>query len=169
MRKFGAENTALQRRSSHECNDGLVTPEAIHRELFGAKSWGHLLGTPGSAPPHKPLTKLRYSGQIRNGAGEGNRTLVFSLEGCCSTIELHPRDAYITDIGARLNEKSEPRAAGGKLASLYRPELSELAFDKLYEIQSYSYTLLREILKEPAANQVRISNGVYESFPPPVC
>ena len=24
------------------------------------------------------------------GAGGGNRTLVFSLEGCCSTIELHP-------------------------------------------------------------------------------
>jgi hypothetical protein len=29
----------------------------------------------------------------RDGAGEGNRTLVFSLEGCCSTIELHPRAA----------------------------------------------------------------------------
>ncbi len=27
------------------------------------------------------------------GAGEGNRTLVFSLEGCCSTIELTPRAA----------------------------------------------------------------------------
>ena len=27
---------------------------------------------------------------ILSGAGEGNRTLVFSLEGCCSTIELHP-------------------------------------------------------------------------------
>jgi len=27
----------------------------------------------------------------RIGAGEGNRTLVFSLEGCCSTIELHPQ------------------------------------------------------------------------------
>ena len=26
----------------------------------------------------------------RAGAGEGNRTLIFSLEGCCSTIELHP-------------------------------------------------------------------------------
>src|SRR6516162_2187060 len=25
------------------------------------------------------------------GAGEGKRTLVISLEGCCSTIELHPR------------------------------------------------------------------------------
>jgi hypothetical protein len=24
------------------------------------------------------------------GAGEGNRTLVFSLGSCCSTIELHP-------------------------------------------------------------------------------
>ena len=27
----------------------------------------------------------------KTGAGEGNRTLVISLEGCCSTIELHPR------------------------------------------------------------------------------
>ena len=27
---------------------------------------------------------------LEDGAGEGNRTLVFSLEGCCSTIELHP-------------------------------------------------------------------------------
>ncbi len=26
-----------------------------------------------------------------DGAGEGNRTLVISLEGFCSTIELHPR------------------------------------------------------------------------------
>src|SRR3979490_746542 len=29
-------------------------------------------------------------GGIRAGAGEGNRTLVISLEGFCSTIELHP-------------------------------------------------------------------------------
>ena len=33
------------------------------------------------------------SSQEATGAGEGNRTLVFSLEGCCSTIELHPRGA----------------------------------------------------------------------------
>lgn len=26
----------------------------------------------------------------QTGAGEGNRTLVLSLEGFCSTIELHP-------------------------------------------------------------------------------
>jgi hypothetical protein len=29
------------------------------------------------------------------GAGEGNRTLVISLEGCCSTIELHPRQGTV--------------------------------------------------------------------------
>ena len=29
------------------------------------------------------------------GAGEGNRTLVVSLEGFCSTIELHPPDEYL--------------------------------------------------------------------------
>lgn len=27
----------------------------------------------------------------RDGAGSGNRTRIFSLEGCCSTIELYPR------------------------------------------------------------------------------
>ena len=31
-----------------------------------------------------------------DGAGEGNRTLVFSLEGCCSTIELHPRGRIVS-------------------------------------------------------------------------
>jgi hypothetical protein len=32
------------------------------------------------------------------GAGEGNRTLVFSLEGCCSTIELHPRNQILSSM-----------------------------------------------------------------------
>src|SRR6266436_4480859 len=35
-------------------------------------------------------------GGIRAGAGEGNRTLVISLEGFCSTIELHPPSVYET-------------------------------------------------------------------------
>jgi hypothetical protein len=33
------------------------------------------------------------------GAGEGNRTLVISLEGCCSTIELHPRRSHVSTNG----------------------------------------------------------------------
>ena len=39
--------------------------------------------------PGKTSMSLKYF--TKTGAGEGNRTLVFSLEGCCSTIELHPR------------------------------------------------------------------------------
>ena len=41
------------------------------------------------------------------GAGEGNRTLVISLEGCCSTIELHPRTP--SDTCAR---RSRDRSGG---------------------------------------------------------
>ena len=33
---------------------------------------------------------LRHSGRASLGAGEGNRTLVSSLEGSCSAIELRP-------------------------------------------------------------------------------
>jgi hypothetical protein len=46
------------------------------------------------------------------GAGEGNRTLVFSLEGCCSTIELHPRQGLPNTAGRRsqLPRISGPRA-----------------------------------------------------------
>ena len=36
-----------------------------------------------------------------DGAGEGNRTLVVSLEGFCSTIELHPPDETSFRIRAR--------------------------------------------------------------------
>jgi hypothetical protein len=36
--------------------------------------------------------------RAKAGAGEGNRTLVISLEGCCSTIELHPRQELTSGI-----------------------------------------------------------------------
>src|SRR5438270_13443548 len=51
------------------------------------------------APPagvpvaHRFARALQIStvpGRPNSGAGEGNRTLVVSLEGFCSTIELHP-------------------------------------------------------------------------------
>jgi hypothetical protein len=32
------------------------------------------------------------------GAGEGNRTLVISLEGFCSTIELHPQIVVFIEL-----------------------------------------------------------------------
>jgi hypothetical protein len=41
------------------------------------------------------------------GAGEGNRTLVISLEGCCSTIELHPRREQSSDVVDQVERLSE--------------------------------------------------------------
>src|SRR4051812_9714404 len=46
---------------------------------------------------------------LGDGAGEGNRTLVFSLEGCCSTIELHPRQGLPNTAGRR---SQLPRISG---------------------------------------------------------
>ena len=45
--------------------------------------------------PSLPLGRSNFQqspGLRKIGAGEGNRTLVVSLEGFCSTIELHPLD-----------------------------------------------------------------------------
>ena len=41
----------------------------------------------------------------RLGAGEGNRTLVISLEGCCSTIELHPHGPHTLRALASLGQE----------------------------------------------------------------
>jgi hypothetical protein len=40
------------------------------------------------------IASMKEIQELGNGAGEGNRTLVFSLEGCCSTIELHPHALF---------------------------------------------------------------------------
>jgi hypothetical protein len=42
------------------------------------------------------------------GAGGGNRTLVFSLEGCCSTIELHPRGRNRVDPSVARRSTNTP-------------------------------------------------------------
>jgi hypothetical protein len=49
----------------------------------------------GSAAPIAANTLMVFDSlEVQKiGAGEGNRTLVISLEGFCSTIELHPRNA----------------------------------------------------------------------------
>src|SRR6056297_4082125 len=59
-----------------------------------------------SLPRKCSTTELQQ--QTRLQAGEGNRTLVFSLEGCCTTIVLHPRLG--TD---RRNQPRHPRHRRG--------------------------------------------------------
>ena len=52
------------------------------------------------------------------GAGEGNRTLVVSLEGFCSTIELHPRSAK------PIETPSPDAALGPEFSAPVQPTLS---------------------------------------------
>ncbi len=62
-----------------------------------------LFQTPRSHPPWLRSRPL--------GAGEGNRTLVISLEGFCSTIELHPRTlspTATTDLSHAANPRLPP-------------------------------------------------------------
>ena len=64
-------------------------------------------------------------GMLENGAGEGNRTLVFSLEGCCSTIELHPRGGEVSRRGDELTRRAgslnRPCTGGALEMSLVSP------------------------------------------------
>jgi hypothetical protein len=50
----------------------------------------------------RPVTRTSPTRDVIEivGAGEGNRTLVISLEGCCSTIELHPHNPYFIGLSA---------------------------------------------------------------------
>ena len=54
-----------------------------------------LIGSVGRQPSLSAPTSLRSITQEKEsgdaGAGSGNRTRIFSLEGCCSTTELYPR------------------------------------------------------------------------------
>ncbi len=71
---------AVNRRdgAGARCAEGL-----FHRRCIGRRAEGR------STKEHAP-------GMFFGGAGEGNRTLVVSLEGFCSTIELHPRGVDLT-------------------------------------------------------------------------
>ena len=68
----------------------------------------------GSALP------LSYMGELF-GAGEGNRTLTVSLEGFCSTIELHPQTYCInapTHWNLVVGEGFEPSKLSQQIYSL---------------------------------------------------
>src|SRR6185312_12148582 len=79
---------------------------------------------------------------IRAGAGEGNRTLVVSLEGFCSTIELHPpphcREPELAPRSRRPDPRRFPQTWRrswwrGKDSNLRRPKSADLqsaAFDR---------------------------------------
>ena len=69
------------------------------------------------------------------GAGRGNRTLVFSLEGCCTTIVLYPRTksrrkdlfGYRLPVSRRMMEMVEE--AGFEPAYAKRTDLQSVSFN----------------------------------------
>src|SRR3954447_11692940 len=80
---------------------------------------------------------------LGDGAGEGNRTLVFSLEGCCSTIELHPRQGLPNTAGRR-SQLPRMRLSAGVAAP------SEQAW-----FRPLTATTLRPILRPSETNERR--------------
>src|SRR5919106_2095091 len=67
--------------TSPDCAGQMASaPQTVNRKA------GSLSATLARCAPTQP-----HATAARVGAGEGNRTLVVSLEGFCSTIELHPR------------------------------------------------------------------------------
>ena len=74
--------------------------ECSTTELHGQKSKGRtqlsIQLLVESSPMRKSFAKTGSDPAFPTlGAGEGNRTLVVSLEGFCSTIELHPRGRHL--------------------------------------------------------------------------
>ena len=64
---------------------------------------------PLRALPIAPRTRPR----LAHGAGEGNRTLVVSLEGFCSTIELHPHLPPFTRMSPSNGRRPKPSTSSG--------------------------------------------------------
>ena len=92
----------------------------------GLRFWRPSLYQLSYTPPRRSGNQI--SGRLRrkqpfrstvvgDGAGEGNRTLVISLEGCCSTIELHPhrgREPDTSLVAASLVLVAAPDGGGGR-------------------------------------------------------
>ena len=51
-----------------------------------------------TSPLPRECSTPELHGPIDIGAGEGNRTLTVSLEGFCSTIELHPHTHFLLQV-----------------------------------------------------------------------
>ena len=70
----------------------------LNRESIGSGRTSHKSAARPARAGVGPRQTVQYPYRPRLtgfGAGEGNRTLVVSLEGFCSTIELHPQGSWI--------------------------------------------------------------------------
>jgi hypothetical protein len=87
------------------------------RRFFG-RPQGTVAGTNSGQKAVKLAVKLLARSELSSGAGEGNRTLVISLEGCCSTIELHPPTLTLRKLGGRSPPPSDSPTEAPKSATV---------------------------------------------------
>ena len=67
-------------------------------------------------------------------AGEGNRTLVFSLEGYCSTIELHPRSKPWAAVRPRRGRTTADRTTADRTSGECRIRTCEGIIHQIYSL-----------------------------------
>ena len=79
--------------------------------------------------PHLLLRVLRPPRS--SGAGEGNRTLVISLEGFCSTIELHPPNFTRSKTGCREADRDLVEGEGFEPSKAEPTDLQSVPVDRL--------------------------------------
>ena len=99
----------------------------------------------------KKALKFSTPGIQAAGAGSGNRTRIFSLEGCCSTTELYPHSHQLALVGAACRDplrepRKTARAAGpvaGPTAPLAAAMVEGAGFEPAYakrtDLQSVSF------------------------------
>ena len=100
------------------------------------------------------------------GAGEGNRTLVISLEGCCSTIELHPRKTTFVAVTF-----AAPRLAGQlKRRSAETPRLRQRLWRATFAVEAGLPTEALQGAKAGGRGRTRTCEGVSQRIysPPPL-
>ena len=81
----------IDARDALVCVRGHLAQAPARRRFSQSSDVSSCLSGFGASAPCATRQRGPVVGTETVGAGEGNRTLVISLEGCCSTIELHPR------------------------------------------------------------------------------
>ena len=95
------------------------------------------------------------------GAGEGNRTLIVSLEGFCSTIELHPHYLRIMYVAITARTSSHINSPNNLYGSHYSSIHSTWWRGKDSNLRRQSrqiYSLIPLTAREPLQAKLRIMN-----------
>ena len=127
--KIDTEGAVIVTHATNALALATLTPQQLPYPVYSSAAVP--AGTVIMIQPEAVATGYEGNGQIytskqaprisRTPIREGNRTLVFSLEGCCSTIELHPRSAdQVSRRACRLNRHTQAKIAPAAALNIER-------------------------------------------------